>query len=315
MKPWQDRNAMTAINRPSMPRSVIIDCDPGLDDAVAIALACIAPTIDIDAITTVAGNASIETTTRNALDTIAALGIDVPVYRGAARPLAAEPHFGTSLWGGDGSLGLPVAHTAQTGDAIGFLGAMLDRAAPRSITLCPIGPLTNLALTLRERPARAAAIAEMIIMGGAFHGGNVTATAEFNIWFDPLAAAEVFAADIPAVVVPYDLTQHVVVNEARIAQLARAKTAAARMCATLLPLAGSDSHPSSIHDACTIGWLLWPDLFTSETGFVSVDCAAGDDFGRTRLRSETGGRHRVLTGVRREPFLDAMVATLSGDNP
>ncbi|MEX2200571.1 MAG: nucleoside hydrolase [Dongiaceae bacterium] len=298
-----------------MPRSVIIDCDPGLDDAVAIALACMAPTIDIDAITTVAGNAPIETTTRNALDTIAALDMDVPVYRGAARPLIADPQFGTALWGGDGSLGLPPAARLQTGDAIEFLGAALDRAAPRSIALCPIGPLTNLALVLRERPARAAAIAEMIVMGGAFHGGNVTATAEFNIWFDPLAAAEVFAADIPAVIVPYDLTQHVVVDEARIVQLGRADTAAARMCAALLPLAGSDSHPSSIHDACTIGWLLWPHLFASQTGIVSVDSTAGDDFGRTRLRTEPAGRHRILTSVRLEPFLDAMVATLSGDNP
>ena len=295
-----------------MPRSLIIDCDPGLDDAVAIALASVAPMLAIDAITTVAGNAAIDVTTRNALDTIAALDVDVPVYRGAARPLAADPQFGTVLWGGDGALGLPPAHTVSAGDAIGFLGTTLDRATPRSITLCPIGPLTNLALVLHARPARAGAIAEMIVMGGAFHGGNVTATAEFNIWFDPHAAADVFAADIPAIVVPYDLTQHVVFDAARIAQLGGAATAAAQTCASLLPLAGSDSHPSSIHDACTIGWLLWPELFASETGCVSVDSAAGDDFGRTRFRADPAGRHRILTGVDRERFLDAMVAALSG---
>ncbi|MEX0810065.1 MAG: nucleoside hydrolase [Dongiaceae bacterium] len=294
-----------------MPVSLIIDCDPGLDDAVAIALAAAAPALDIAAITSVAGNADIDMTTGNALAIVAALGLDIPVYRGAAHPLATEPRYGTALWGGDGSLGLVPSRERIAGNAIAFLGAALDRAAPRSVTLCPIGPLTNLALALRERPARATAIAQMIVMGSAFEGGNVTPAAEFNIWFDPLAAAEVFAADVPAVVIPYDLTQHVVVDEARIARLGAASTRAARMCGALLPLAGSDSHPSSIHDACTIGWLLWPELFSGETGIVSVDHAAGEDFGRTRLRPDPAGRHRVLMRVDRDPFLDAMVAALA----
>ncbi|MDZ4734822.1 MAG: nucleoside hydrolase [Rhodospirillaceae bacterium] len=294
-----------------MPVSLIIDCDPGLDDAIAIALAAAARQLDIAAITSVAGNADIDMTTGNALAIVAALGLDIPVYRGAARPLDIAPHYGTALWGGDGSLGLAPSRKEIAGDAIRFLGAALDRAAPRSVTLCPIGPLTNIALVLRERPARAAAIAQMIIMGGAFEGGNVTPAAEFNIWFDPLAAAEIFAADIPAVLVPYDLTQHVVVDEVRIARLAAASTRTARMCGMLLPLAGSDSHPSSIHDACTIGWLLWPELFSGDTGIVSVDHHEGDDFGRTRLRPDPRGRHRLLMRVDRDPLLDAMVSLLA----
>ncbi|MEX1108995.1 MAG: nucleoside hydrolase, partial [Dongiaceae bacterium] len=122
---------------------LIIDCDPGLDDAVAIALAAAAPKIDIAAITSVAGNANIDMTTGNALAIVAALGLDIPVYRGAASPLAGQPRYGTALWGGDGSLGLTPSRNAIAGDAIEFLGAALDRAAPRSVTLCPIGPLTN----------------------------------------------------------------------------------------------------------------------------------------------------------------------------
>jgi purine nucleosidase len=290
---------------------MIIDCDPGLDDAVAIALAASSSGLDITAITTVAGNAPIETTTRNALDTVAALELDVPVYRGSARPLAAEPRYGTELWGGDGSLGLEPSERVPSGDALIYLASALDRGAPRSLTLCPIGPLTNIATVLRARPARAAAIDRMIVMGGAFNGGNVTPEAEFNIWFDPHAAAYVFDADIPAVVVPYDLTQHVVVDAGRIARLAAAKTRAARMCGALLPLAGSDSHPRSIHDACTIGSLLWPALFTGESGVVSVDCDSGADYGRTRFRPADRGRHRVLTQVDRDALLDALVEALA----
>ncbi len=155
-------------------------------------------------------------------------------------------------------------------------------------------------------------IARLVIMGGAFRGGNVTEHAEFNIWFDPPAAARVFDAPCHAVLVPYDLTQHLVIGTDRIARLAKAVTPAARMAAKLLPLAGSDNHPSSIHDAATIGWLLWPELFDSETGTVSVVCREGAENGRTLFEADPDGRHRVLTAIDRDAFLDRMMATLAG---
>jgi purine nucleosidase len=290
--------------------NIVIDCDAGMDDAVAIALAAAARTLTIDAITTVAGNCSVATTTANSLATVEALGLEIPVYRGAAGPDDAAQRYGTVLWGGDGGLGLPSARNKAAGDAIEYLTRRLEGARPGSVTLCPIGPLTNLAILFDRRPDLVDRVARLIVMGGAFHGGNVTAHAEFNIWFDPPAAKRVFETPCPAVIVPYDLTRHIVVNAAAIARLARATTPAAVLSAKLLPLAGSENHPSSIHDAATIGWLLWPDLFDSAVGVVSVVADDGDQFGRTLLQPDPDGRHRVLTAVDRDIFIDRMVETL-----
>ncbi len=292
--------------------AIIIDCDAGMDDAVAIALAAAAPSLMLEAVTTVAGNCSIDMTTANSLATVAALDLEVPVWRGAAGPMGGAERYGTALWGGDGSLGLPAARQAPAGDAIEYLTRRLETAPAGSVTLCPIGPLTNLAILFDRRLDLVDRIARLIVMGGAFQGGNVTEHAEFNIWFDPPAAKRVFEAPCPAVIVPYDLTRHIVVDAAQIALLAHATTPAARMAAMLLPLAGSDNHPSSIHDAATIGWLLWPELFDSETGIVSAIAQKGDEFGRTLFHPDPDGRHRVLTAVDRDAFIDRMIEALGG---
>lgn len=293
--------------------NIVIDCDAGMDDAVAIALAAAARSLTIDAITSVAGNCPIATTTENSLATVEALGLDIPVYRGAAGPSDAAQRYGTTLWGGDGGLGLPAARKKAVGDAVEYLTRRLESASPGSVTLCPIGPLTNLALLFDRRPDLVDRVARLIVMGGAFHGGNVTEHAEFNIWFDPPAAKRVFETQCPAVIVPYDLTRHIIVGAAAIARLAQATTPAALLSAKLLPLAGSENHPSSIHDAATIGWLLWPDLFDSAIGVVSVIADDGDEFGRTLLQPDPDGRHRVLTEVDRDIFIDRMVETLGKD--
>src|SRR5690606_30738241 len=120
-------------------------------------------------------------------------------------------------------------------------------------------------------------------------------------------------ADIPAVIVPYDLTRHIVVEPWRIEKLRTSDTVTARLGAHLLPLAGIDNHPSSIHDAATIGWLLWPELFESQTGTVSVVVRQDAEFGRTLLAPDPDGRHRVLTGVDCAKFLDRMMALLTGN--
>jgi purine nucleosidase len=292
--------------------NIIIDCDAGMDDAVAIALAAAAPALTIEAITSVAGNCSIATTTGNSLATVEALGLDVPVHRGETGPSDAAQRYGTALWGGDGRLPLPAPRRSPAGDAVAYLTRRLDAAPPGSVTLCPIGPLTNLAILFDRRPDLVNRIAQLVVMGGAFDGGNVTEHAEFNIWFDPPAAKRVFETPCPAVIVPYDLTQHIVVDAAAIARLAHATTPAARLAAKLLPLAGSENHPSSIHDAATIGWLLWPELFESGTGVVSVVADEGDEFGRTLFRPDRDGRHRVLTSVDRAAFIDRMIETLGG---
>lgn len=291
----------------SVASSVIIDCDPGLDDAVAIALAVVSPGLCVEAITTVAGNAPIDVMTRNALGVCEALGVEVPVYQGAGRPLVVEPCYSTMLWGGDGSLGLRAPVGAARGAAVDHLAG----AFARSPILCAVGPLTNLACLFRDHPTAVLSRAPLVVMGGALGPGNASPHAELNIWFDPHAAARVFGADAPITLVPLDVTRQVKVRPEHVRALSRATSPAARLCARLLPLAGADSHPSSIHDACAVGWLLWPELFELEEGEVTV-VLEGDEIGRTRFEPGRGGRHRVATGLDVEAFLERLVAALCG---
>ncbi len=293
-----------------MASSIIIDCDPGLDDAVAIALAEASPELAVEAITTVAGNAPIEVVTRNALAVCEALSLDTPVHRGSERPLVAEPRYSTTLWGGDGDLGLPTPTRSAGDNAVVALGDILENAEEPK-TLCPIGPLTNIARLIERRPGEARKIERLVVMGGALGRGNASPRAELNIWFDPHAAARVFEAEIPVTLVPLDLTRSVVMKPDRIEHLAQSSTPAGELCARLLPLSGRNSHPSSIHDACAVGWLLWPEFFRAEEGRISV-VLDGEEAGRTLFEAREGGPHRVATALDVDRFVDRLVETLSG---
>lgn len=289
---------------------LLIDCDPGLDDAVAIALAAASPAITLEAITTVAGNAGIDMVTRNALSVCEALGLEAPVYRGSARALEVEPRTSAMLWGGDGDLGLPEARSGDSGDAVEHLARILALAPPGSLTLCPIGPMTNIARAIGREPAAARGLGHVVAMGGALGKGNATPHAELNIWVDPHAAARVFEADLPLTLIPLDLTRRVVAGASHLEALRGASGRAAGLCARLLPMAGENSHPSSIHDACAVGYLLWPELFHVDEGEITV-VTEGSEEGRTRFRRVAGGRHRVAVGLNVEPFLERLVATLA----
>src|SRR5262245_28413435 len=165
--------------------SLIIDTDPGVDDAFAIALACASPEVDLLAVTTVFGNASLDTTTRNALRVLALCGReDVPVARGAARPLVyPQVHEAELVHGNDGLSGkadtLPSGGAVESEvDAVGLMAALL-RDAEEPVTIVPIGPLTNIALLLAAYPSLHDKIERLVVMGGAIEGGNTTAVAEF----------------------------------------------------------------------------------------------------------------------------------------
>jgi purine nucleosidase len=293
-------------------RAIYIDCDPGLDDAVALALAASAPEFDIAAITTTCGNAALERVTDNALAVSANLGLKVPVYAGADRPLRCKPHFATDIWGGDGSLGLKRQRRAvQPESAPDVLLRLLQEANDNSVLICCLGPLTNLALVLGRDRQLSAKIDRLMIMGGALGKGNATAVAEFNIWFDPHAAKRVFDADIHTVAVPFDLTRTVMMKRAHIDRLAKSDKLHARLAADMLAMAGSPGHPATIHDAVVIGCLLWPDLFSFERGRVSVVIEDGPARGQTRF-AKGEGRHIILTDVQHDKLLDAMVAKLIG---
>jgi purine nucleosidase len=294
------------------PRSLAIDCDPGLDDAIAIALAAASPGVAIDLVTTVEGNAPLDMVTANACAVVAALGLSVPVHRGhrAARPDPSR--FSTAIWGGDGSLELAPAPLPALDEAVAALGNWLDRRRERQGTLIALGPLTNLARLLQAHPGLGGKIAELVIMGGAIGRGNATPEAELNIWVDPDSAAAVLAGSTPATIVPLDTTRKLIAGPDFIATLARSRSKPAELVASLMPKAGIDSHPAAIHDACVVGLLLWPELFRLERGKLDVVTETGRRQGRTMWTRDVNGPHRLVVDLDVDAFLRRMAERLAG---
>lgn len=262
------------------PRRVILDTDPGVDDALALLYLRARPALKLLAITTVFGNADVETTTRNALYLRQRLGLDVPVYRGADAPLrgprgASPVHVHGRNGLGDLDLGGFVAPPADPGAAHERIVEAV-RTHPGAVTLVAIGPLTNLALALRAAPDIAEQVAEVVIMGGAFARGNVTPYAEANIHNDPEAAAQVLAAGWPVTLVPLDATMSCVLSNAAAATLAETAGDGGRLAhdvsrgyaAAYAKHEGLDG--CVLHDVAALAWLVRPDLFETREGPVSV---------------------------------------------
>src|SRR4051794_24780161 len=203
-------------------RPVILDGDPGHDDALAILLALASPRLEVLAVTTVSGNANLERTTRNALRVLTLLGrTDIPVAAGAERPLRRDPWLPVSVHGESGLDGaeLPEPTTPARPESAVELIASLLRASPAPVTLVPTGPLTNIALLLRAAPTIRDRIAAISLMGGGIGIGNTTAVAEFNVWQDPEAAAVVFESGIPLAMAGLDVTHQALIRPPDVARL------------------------------------------------------------------------------------------------
>jgi len=269
----------------STPQKLIIDTDPGQDDAVAILLALTSPEINLLGITTVAGNVPLALTEVNARKICDLAGRqDVPVYAGADRPIEGElvtaehVHGRTGLDGPD----LPDPVTPlRSGHAVDFIIETIRTEPAGSVTIAPIGPLTNVALALRRAPDIGPRIRQIVMMGGGcFEGGNITPAAEFNIFVDPLAAAEVFAAGIPITMMPLDVTHKAMTTAARTAAIRATGTRAAIAVAEMLEFFerfdeekyGSDGGP--LHDPCTIAWMVRPDMFSGRHCNVEIETAS-----------------------------------------
>ncbi len=277
------------------PRPLIIDCDPGVDDAVALLLAFSAPdALEILAITTVAGNVSGALTAKNACIVRAiAEREDVPVFAGAERPLRAEAVEAGHFHGrnGLGDLEFPPPNKGvEPASATAFLAETLRAAAPRSISLAVTGPLTNIALALREAPQAAQGVREIVLMGGARReGGNITASAEFNIYADPHAAQIVFSSGLPIVALGLDVTHQVRTNPARMARLEALSSARARAARQFLRFgerverehAGEEGAP--LHDPAVIAYLLAPDLFETVDAAIAVETDSALTRGHTAV--------------------------------
>jgi inosine-uridine nucleoside N-ribohydrolase len=302
-----------------VPTPVLIDCDPGHDDAMALLLALASPELELLGASTVHGNQTLAKTTANALRVLEFAGFgDVPVAAGADRPLvrapavAAEVHGETGLDGPDlpPPAGAPVA-----AHAVDFLAERL-RTAAAPVTLVPTGPLTNVALLLARHPDAAARLERIVLMGGAIGEGNVTPAAEFNIWVDPEAAARVFASGLDVTMIGLDVTHRALMTEAHADRL-RAAGRVGAMVAELWAFyhrfhSRVYAFPGTpVHDALAVAHVIRGDLVRTEHRGLIVECGSELCRGRTvvDLWQRMGWPANAHVGVEvdGDAFLDLLV--------
>ncbi|KHN54454.1 nucleoside hydrolase [Pectobacterium fontis] len=262
---------------------IIIDTDPGVDDAIAIWLALASPELEVLGITTVAGNVPLEATLANACKVVGLTGrTDVPVFAGASRPLIREQVFGKYAHIGAFSPEWVPETTFQPQQehAVNFLVHMTRQAAADNnpLTLCSIGPMTNLALALRFHPDVARGIKQIVSMSCAFSAlGNRMPWADFNVYADPHAAEIVFSSGVPVVIMPLDMTFQALIQTEQVDEIERSGGAPGKAMAALLrtfdrnEVARFGREGGPIHDATVIAWLLKPELFQSEYAHVGVE--------------------------------------------
>jgi inosine-uridine nucleoside N-ribohydrolase len=275
---------------------VLLDCDPGHDDALAILLA--GSTTELVGVTAVSGNAPLEKTLRNALAVTQLAGLDVPVHAGATRPLVAEPRHAAFIHGESGLDGPalpPLTRRPADGTAVRFL--LRSAEARDDLWLVATGPLTNVALALREEPGLAQRLRGISLMGGSYGPGNVTPTAEFNILADPEAAAVVFDSGARLVMAGLDLTHRFRMNPSRVDAVRALGNRAATFAAELLDAYGAAYARSfgpdvgvPLHDPCAVLAITHPALFTSEERHVGVELAGTLTRGMTVVDRRFGGR-------------------------
>ncbi len=274
------------------PRPIIIDTDPGTDDAIAIWLALASPELDVLGITAVAGNVPLALTERNARQLCELAGrSDMKVFAGCARPLlrplvTAEEFHGEN---GLGSTDLPQpTMPLQPGHAVDWLVDTLMAAGDGEITLCPLGPLTNIAMALVKEPRILPKVREVVLMGGGFfEGGNITPAAEFNIYCDPHAAYTVFSSGVKLTMMPLDVTHQARTNRDRIAAVRAIGTPVGVAAAAMMTSHGAheeadrDKDGGPLHDPCVIAYLLEPNLFGGRLCNVQVETGSEVTMGMT----------------------------------
>lgn len=265
-----------------MPQKIIIDTDPGQDDAVAILLALASPELEVLGVVAVAGNVPLPLTEVNARKVVELSGrTDVPVFAGCAAPLARPLVTAEHVHGKTGLDGIELPAPTlplQAQDGVDFIVETLRREDAGSVTLVPIGPLTNIAEAFRRAPDIITRVQQIVLMGGAyFEVGNITPAAEFNIYVDPEAAAEVFAAGVPLVVLPLDATHEAITSRDWVEGMRALPGRCGPAIASWTDFFerydkekyGSQGAP--LHDPCTIAWLLRPDLFEGREINVEIE--------------------------------------------
>lgn len=285
---------------------VLIDTDPGVDDAVALLLALASPELDVVGVVAVNGNVSLDKTALNARRIVALAGRDdVPVCAGCARPLS-EPVIEDSLVHGHDGLGdlewNDPAVALDARDGVDFIAEMIDQGP---LTIVAIGPLTNLAVLLQRYPGIEGRVEHVVIMGGASLQGNVTPAAEFNIWADPEAARQVFAASWPITLMPLDLTHQAFLNDDDLAYFTALGTEVGRRTAAMLePYAQFHerwygTRDVIMHDAMAVYELLDPHAITKQGVRLAVEVGGVHSRGATFIdRRREHAQSEVRVGVR-----------------
>jgi purine nucleosidase len=309
-----------------MRRQIIIDTDPGLDDAVAILLALAATEqLEVLGIVAVAGNLPLPLTERNARRVCELAGCrDVPVYAGCQRPMlrplatADRVHAQTDC---DNLLLLEPTIPLQAQHGVDFLIEALSSATLEAITLCALGPLTNIAMALVKAPEIVGKVRELVVMGGScFELGNVTPAAEFNIHVDPHAAAIVLSSGIPITMIPLDVTHRLITTEARLAALAALPNRCGKAVAALLAafeknrLVRFAERARALHDPAVVGYLLRPDLYDGREVNVMIETESPLTMGMTVVDwwGVTGRKPnaRFMSTVDAYGFYDLLAARL-----
>lgn len=305
-----------------MREAIIIDTDPGQDDAVALLLAfASADRLDLRAITTVAGNVPVAQTTANALrirDLAGAEAAGVPVHAGAEGPLLFPLETAEFVCGPDGLAGAelpPPRSEPAAGHAVEAIIAICRAAPDDGITLCPLGPLTNLALAFRLAPDILPKAKRIVLMGGAIGLGNMTPAAEFNVHVDPHAAAIVFDSGRPVVMFGLGVTLQAIASHEQVARIGALGNETGRAIHGMLTRPrpgglGTAGHP--MHDPCVVAWLLWPELLAGRDCFVEVETGPGSLRGRTTIdwngRLKRQPNAHVVATVEAHELFERMIA-------
>ena len=303
-------------------RKIIIDTDPGQDDAAAIMLAFASPEeIDILGLCAVAGNVPLKLTSRNIRIISELCGrTDIPVYEGAEKPLVRKPITAEHVHGSTGLNG-PVLDEptmeAQKQHAVDFIIETLMREPAGTVTLCTLGALTNVALALLKAPEIADRVKELVMMGGGFfEGGNITPAAEFNIYVDPQAADIVFRSGMPVVMMPLDVTHKLLTTKARVNRIRDIGTRPAIAMAEMLEFFerfdiekyGSDGGP--LHDPSVIAYLLKPELFEGRECNVEIEVISELTMGMTVVDwwrvTDRPANARVMRNVDADGFFELL---------
>lgn len=307
-----------------MTRPIILDCDPGHDDAIALILALANPSLRPLAVTTSAGNQTPDKTLNNALRILTLLNrSDIPVAAGASKPLARELIIADNVHGETGLDGpvLPApSFHPQPINAVELMAQQI-RASEHPVTLVPTGPLTNIALLLAGHSELHSKIERIVLMGGAAGVGNWTPAAEFNIFVDPEAADIVFKSGIPITMCGLDVTHRAQIMDEDIERIRQIQNPVAQCVAELLdffmiyhrdPKWGFTGAP--LHDPCTIAWLLKPTLFSAEECWVGIETKGEYTAGMTvvdRYQLTTNATNaNVLFDINRQGFVDLLVESL-----